>query len=131
MKAVIDTNILVSAFWKPSGNTYLIFSNLLSGNISPCYDSRMMKEYRDVLTRPKFDFPSAKVNALLFSFVCYGNYVVPAPLPSADVKDNDDRAFYETAKFCNAPLVTGNIKHFPPDSLVMSPADFCSFYLRG
>ena len=131
MKAVIDTNILVSAFWKPSGNTYLIFSNLISGKIIPCFDSRIMNEYRDVLMRPEFNFPSAKVNALLNAFVCYGISVVPAPIPVADVKDEDDRAFYEVAKFCNAPLVTGNLKHFPSDPLVMNPANFCSLYLDG
>ncbi len=131
MKAVIDTNILVSALWKKSGNAYFILSNVVVGKITPCYDFRMMKEYRDVLARPKFKFPHVEVYDIFKILTRNGICVTPVPLPSADVKDNDDRAFYETAKFCNAPLITGNLKHFPPDSLVMSPADFCSLYLRG
>ena len=29
--------------------------------------------------------------------------------------DESDRKFYEVAKFCHAPLITGNIKHFPDE----------------
>lgn len=130
MNAVIDTNILVSALWKPSGNAYLIVSNVISGSIRPCYDSRIMDEYRDVLMRPKFKFSSLQVNALLDVFAFNGIYVVPAPLPLADVRDEDDRAFYEVAKYCEVPLVSGNLKHFPADPIVMSPADFCRLYIK-
>ena len=49
MKAVIDTNILVSALWKPTGNAYFLLSKIISGQIKPCYDFRIIKEYRDVL----------------------------------------------------------------------------------
>ena len=38
--------------------------------------------------------------------------------------DEADKKFYEVAKFCGAVLVTGNLKHFPEDPLVMSVADF-------
>ena len=129
MNAVIDTNILVSALWKPSGNAYIIVSNVISGRIRPCYDSRIMDEYRDVLMRPKFKFSSLQVDALLDVFVFNGIYVVPAPLPLADVRDEDDLAFYEVAKYCEVPLVSGNLKHFPADPILMSPADFCRLYI--
>lgn len=89
-----------------------------------------MDEYRDVLMRPKFKFSSLQVNALLDVFAFNGIYVVPAPLPLADVRDEDDRAFYEVAKYCEVPLVSGNLKHFPADPIVMSPADFCRLYIK-
>ena len=126
---MIDTNVLVSALWTPAGNASLILSEIISGTITPCYDERIMQEYRDVLVRPKFMFSSVQVNAVLDVFVYDGIAVVPDFLPEADVKDEDDRAFFETAKYCGVPLVTGNLKHFPADSMIMSPADFCAQYL--
>ena len=44
-------------------------------------------------------------------------------------RDETDRKFYEVAKYCNAILVTGNLAHYPSDSIIMSPSDFCQRYL--
>jgi len=38
--------------------------------------------------------------------------------------DEDDRIFYDTAKSANAVLVTGNKKHYPDESFIMTPAEF-------
>ena len=128
MKAVIDTNILVSALWKPMGNAYSILVNVIAGKIMPCYDSRMMEEYREVLLRPKFRFTAAQVDDLLTIFKMNGISVIPTPI-LVSMEDEDDRPFYEVAKYCNVPLITGNIRHFPTDELIMTPADFCRTYL--
>ena len=129
MIAVIDTNILVSGLWKPAGSASLLVAQLLSGAVTPCYDYRIIDEYRDVLNRPKFRFSPALVDMLLDTVIKDGIAVAARPLPDADVRDEDDRAFFEVAKAVNAPLVTGNMKHFPPDPLVISLADFCQRYL--
>ena len=51
------------------------------------------------------------------------------PESLADVfLDEADKKFYEVAKFCGAVLVTGNLKHFPKDPLVMSVTDFLDRY---
>ena len=129
MYAVIDTNILVSAMWNSSGkasNTSRILWSIFDGYITPYYDERMMKEYIDVLNRTKFNFPVEEIKLVLDVFHVGGIYVVPDPLPGVVLKDESDRAFYETAKFCGVPLVTGNLKHFPPDPDIMTPADFCA-----
>ena len=91
----------------------------------------MMKEYIEVLFRPKFKFSSEQVNSLLDDFINNGEYVIPSKLPEIEMIDEDDRAFYEAAKFCNVPLITGNIRHFPEDSIVMSLSDFLEKYFRG
>ena len=52
-----------------------------------------------------------------------GYSVVPTPLDT-DFVDVSDKKFYEVAKFCGAKLITGNLKHFPRESEVVSPADF-------
>ena len=129
MIAVVDTNILVSALWTPNGNASFFMSKVINGTVKPCYDNRMLSEYRAVLKRPKFCFPPHMVDSLLGMFAFNGIKVMPSKLTSVTLIDEDDRPFYEVAKFCNAPLVTGNLKHYPPDPLVMTLADYINTYL--
>lgn len=96
---------------------------VLTGDIVPCYDYRILCEYREVLQRPKFGFSKSEINSLLDWFEAYGRSVLAEPLEDVFV-DEADKKFYEVAKFCGAVLVTGNLKHFPEDPLVMSVADF-------
>lgn len=123
MLVVIDTNILVSALWSKNGAPARAVGLVLSGQITPCYDHRIMLEYRQVLQRPKFRFRPAEINALLDWFKQSGRSVVPASLDVTFV-DEADRKFYEVAKYCGAVLITGNLKHFPNDDAVMSVSDF-------
>lgn len=123
MLVVIDTNILVSALWSKNGAPARAVGLVLSGQITPCYDHRIMLEYRQVLQRPKFRFRPAEINALLDWFKQSGRSVAPASLDVTFV-DEADRKFYEVAKYCGAVLITGNLKHFPNDDAVMSVSDF-------
>lgn len=130
MIAVIDTNVLVSALMTSQRNAALVVASIISGKITPCYDYRIIEEYRDVLNRPKFGFTSEQVESLLDLIINDGFSVVPTPLPELKMIDETDRAFYEVAKFCNAPLVSGNIKHYPQnDPLVFPLADFVEKFL--
>lgn len=123
MLVVIDTNILVSALWSRDGAPARVVGLVLSGHLIPCYDHRIMLEYRQVLQRPKFRFRLAEVNALLDWIKLAGRSVVPSPVEAPFV-DEADRKFYEVAKYCSAVLITGNLKHYPSDDTVMSVADF-------
>mgnify|MGYP000346673473 CR=1 FL=1 len=58
MNIVLDTNILVSALWKPSGNASLFLSHVITVDLQLCYDHRIIEEYRDVLLRPKYSAES-------------------------------------------------------------------------
>lgn len=127
MLVVIDTNILVSALWSKSGAPARILSLIISGGLIPCYDYRILSEYRDVLSRPKFKFTDSEINALLDWIVETGRQVIAEPL-NVDFTDESDKKFYEVAKFCDAKLITGNIKHFPNDKLVLSVPDFLEQY---
>lgn len=128
MKAVIDTNVLVSALWKETGNAFYILSEIVSGRITVCYDRRITDEYTEVLLRPKFGFPSKTVNALMDYIIEYGLAVSPHPIRDILFIDEDDRPFYEVAEYCDAKLVTGNKKHFPEDPRVLTPAEFIEYY---
>ena len=127
MLVVIDTNILVSALWSKIGAPARVLSLIISGGLIPCYDYRILSEYRDVLSRPKFKFTDSEINALLDWIVENGRQVIAEPM-NVDFTDESDKKFYEVAKFCDAKLITGNIKHFSNDKLVLSVPEFWEQY---
>ena len=58
IKAVIDTNVLVSAFWTPNrlSPTVRIADAITKDLFTPLYSPQMIAEYREVLSRSKFGF---------------------------------------------------------------------------
>ncbi len=64
-----------------------------------------------------------KVNALLEWITDNGQSVI-AELLNVDFTHEADKKFYEVAKFCQAKLITGNIKHFPNDEWVLTVSEF-------
>ena len=127
MQVVIDTNILVSALWSKNGAPASIISMVINVSIVPCYDYRILSEYREVLRRPKFQFSNGEINSLLDWIESCGRSVVADPIEES-FTDEADKKFYEIAKFCQAKLITGNIKHFPQDPLVVTVAEFLEEY---
>lgn len=123
--AVIDTNVLVSALLskKQDAATVQVIEKLLNGAIIPIYSRYIIKEYRTVLTRKKFNLSESNIGILLSALINFGILFEPTPrdiiLP--DVKD---LPFYLVAlqnQDKNSFLVTGNIKHFPQDPFIITP----------
>lgn len=56
-----------------------------------------------------------------------GSYADAPPL-DIHFTDESDKKFYEVAVFCEAELITGNIKHYPKDRLVMTANEFLDKY---
>jgi putative PIN family toxin of toxin-antitoxin system len=127
INVVIDTNILVSALWTPGGNPAKILSMVVMGNISPCYDHGILFEYREVLSRPKLNFASAKTEEILELIEYYG-YSVIAKESGIAFTDEADRKFYDVSVACGAVLITGNLKHFPAERFIMTPVAFLRRY---
>ena len=123
MLVVLDTNIIVSAFWSKNCSPTKVVSMVLSEEITPCFDYRIITEYREVLSRPRFGFSEAEINSFISWVLAYGRSVLAPSLPD-HFEDESDKKFYEVAKFCNATLITGNLKHFPKDPIVKSVAEF-------
>ena len=68
--AVIDTNVLVSTLFSSNGNSNpgIIINQVLEGNITPLVNASILQEYREVLSRPKFNFPESLISALYDAF---------------------------------------------------------------
>lgn len=114
IRAVIDTNVLVSGLLSPAGNEALVLLAIHQGLIHPCFSELMMEEYADVLARRKFGFAADEIAAALGMFRERGELVVPAGMAPV-LPDADDVAFLHCAVTAGAEfLVTGNKRHFPP-----------------
>lgn len=130
MNVVIDTNVLVSALWTPNGKPAYILNSILTGKLYICHDYRIINEYYNVLHRSKFHFQEWQISYLLDTIIHDGFSVVPTPLPDLPFTDESDRKFLEVARFSNAFLITGNLKHYPDDSCIISVSDFYRMLIR-
>ena len=126
IKAVIDTNVLVSAFLTKNTNspTYRVADAILDGKFTPVYSLAMFDEYVDVLGRDYLKLPQSSVEELLMHIKLFGKEVVPAE-SDAHFPDLDDKVFFCTALAGEAHLVTGNMKHYPKADYIVTPAQFC------
>ena len=132
MRVVIDTHVLVSGLLSPFGSPAEIVRMIPSGSLSVCFDARIITEYAQVLTRPKFPFSHEDVQALLDHLRAGGVVVAGGPLPAA-LPDEDDMPFLQVALAGRAEcLITGNLRHFPASRRqgmrVLGPKDFLQFY---
>ena len=129
MTVVLDTNVLVSALINPTGVPATILSLLLNGRLTVLYDNRILGEYKEVLSRPKFHFKKNLILQLLDYVRHEGEFVAAEPLRVPSVSE-DDKMFYEVARAGKAQfLVTGNKKHFPSEDIVRTPKEFVDLYL--
>ena len=126
IKAVIDTNVIVSAYWtkNPMSPTARIYRAILSGEITILVNSDILCEYREVLNRPRFGFNTDDIEASLAYFELFGENIEPVDCDEEFV-DVDDKIFYCTALSAGTQLVTGNTKHYPQNSIVVTPSEFC------
>jgi len=111
-KAVLDTNVLVSALLSSFGPPGRILDLALSGDLAVAYDDRVLSEWREVLHREKFGFPARDVETLLDFLEDEGLKVNSPPL-GIELPDPDDVPFLEVAHAAEASLITGNTKHYP------------------
>jgi uncharacterized protein len=61
IRAVIDTNVLVSAMISSAGNEALLVTAINQGLVAPCLSREILQEYSDVLLRPRLDFRQTRL----------------------------------------------------------------------
>ena len=122
--AVIDTNVLVSAYitHNQEAATLKVLNSMFSGKIMPLYNDEIWAEYNEVLSRKQFHISEAK-RETLFSFLrVNGIYTERTEFRNLFI-DESDRVFYEVMlSEEDSFLVTGNLKHFPTTTRVVTPA---------
>lgn len=128
MILVVDTNVVVSALLSPRGAPGRVLDLVLGRALDLAVDDRIVAEYRAVLTRARFGFDAADVEALMTFLAATAVPAFARPL-STRLPDEGDEAFLEVAIAARADaLVTGNLRHYPVADragvIVMSPAEF-------
>lgn len=122
--AVIDTNVLISAMLKWNSVPGNVLEFTFSGTIVPVLNEHIVREYREVLSRPKFKFPKDIIDTIVSEIERLGIYI-DAPELEVELPDPKDRVFYEVVmeerSTEDAYLVTGNLKHFPEEPFVVTP----------
>lgn len=111
---VLDTNILVSA-GLTQGPPAQVVALALRRELSIIVCPGILHEYLEVMHRPKFDkagFPPGWLARLL---ALATRLPLDPPAWTLDLPDPKDAAFLALAKITGAFLVTGNLRHFPPE----------------
>lgn len=124
--AVIDTNVLVSALLGASrmSNPTKVLRAVAEEKLVVLYNDEIIAEYKTVLSRKKFSFSSELVDSVLEMIVTGGLYLDRRVVIDEIFPDPKDIVFYEISLSKKGSyLVTGNLKHFPRKSFVISPAD--------
>lgn len=124
--AVIDTNVIASAFLKRNSIPDTLLDLALSGMIVPLLNAEIVAEYREVLSREKFGFGEDIVSDFIRQLNEAGIYIDAEEL-SIELPDVKDKVFYEIVmekrKSDEVYLVTGNIKYFPRERFIVTPRE--------
>lgn len=124
--AVLDTNVLVSAMLKSGSVPAQVMAEALTGDIIPVLNDEIIAEYEDVLNRPKFRFDKRTVKVFLAELRRRAVYT-DADLIEDVIPDPRDIVFYavlmERRKEEEAYLVTGNLRHFPVRTYIVTPRE--------
>ena len=121
--AVIDTNVIVSALLKWNSVPGVVLQAVFNGFVVPVYNDEILNEYRNVLNRPKFGFSSELISETISQIESLGVMENALETVAEAMPDPKDIVFYSIAlshgKTAETHLVTGNVKHFPANPIVV------------
>ena len=124
--AVLDTNVLVSALLKTASVPGQVLAEALLGDIIPVLNEGIIEEYEDVLNRPTFRFDKRLVQVFMDELKRRAVYA-DVGIIDGEVSDPKDVVFYavlmEKRREEDAYLVTGNLKHFPMRTYIVTPRE--------
>ena len=123
--AVIDTNVVVSSMLKKESVPWLIMNMVDENTIIPLLNQDILNEYIEVITRNKFNFSEASINEIV-NRIKEKAIFIEKEQTLEDFIDKDDIVFFEIVmsarSIMDAYLITGNMKHYPIRSYVVTPA---------
>ena len=129
-RAVLDTNVLVSALISPGGDSARLLLALRSGAFELLVSPLLLAELRDVLGRDKFRRYVSEADADAYVELIRSEGVVradPRPSPEPLSADPDDEYLIELARVAQVDaLVTGDAHLLDLQGIIpaMTPAEF-------
>lgn len=113
LRAVLDTNVVVSAHLNPEGQQALILGLAIAGHFRCFVSDPLLEEYEGVLRRERFGLSSRSVIQSIRIIRKSATLVIPKRKLYV-TRDPDDNKVVECALEARADyIVTGNIRHFP------------------
>jgi uncharacterized protein len=113
IRAVLDTNVVISAVLKRSGLEAQVMDLVIDGVLLPCVSLPVLDEYERVLARPFLEAHRLRGRQVLSLLASVSLFVRPRTAVAVS-RDPDDNRFLECAEAAEAEfLVTGNRRHFP------------------
>lgn len=134
LKAVLDTNVVLSAHLNLQGPSQAIFDLVFSGVYRCFISSALLEEYEEVLSRPHFGVDVRKIARSLRDLRKASVLVVPTKRLNVTF-DPDDNKVLECALEARADyVVTGNLRHYPAqfqDIRIIPPRRFMTLLASG
>ena len=122
---ILDTNVIISSLLakRPDTPPKLVYQLALDDDHLLIISKDVLAEYMQVLRYTKFHFSDELIHSTIRDI---RNKAIPVVPSASEVRlpDATDQPFYDlvTTKSAGAPvLVTGNLRHFPRESFIMSP----------
>lgn len=114
MRAVIDTNVLVSALLRPDSVPAAVLRQIAALALEPVVCREIMAEYRAVLPRRRLRLRPHDIEDVLALFEAQALWVeVPAYDGHPPLPDPTDWPFIACALAASCPVITGNTRDFP------------------
>ena len=122
--AVIDTNVIVSSMLKNQSTPGQIIRLVTQNTIIPLLNEEILQEYIEVITRNRFHFSKTLIENTISLIKSKAIYLQREQTLEQFI-DKEDIVFFEIVlsarSTMDAYLITGNIKHYPIRSYVVTP----------
>lgn len=132
MRAVIDTNILISAMKSTMGASHSVLMAIFRRQFVPVLSVPLVMEYEEVAKRPGLipHLSASQIDAILDLVCARGHEQRIFFNWRPFLSDTDDDMLVELAIAARAPyIVTSNLKHLKPAEqlgiTVLEPGSFC------
>lgn len=110
-KAVLDTNILVSAFIKYGGNEWKILQNAAEGKISILTTEDLLEEFHNVISRQKFQYNKKEIQEMMEFIITITKYTTPTQKINKIKEDPADNKILECATAGGADYIISGDQH--------------------
>ena len=128
MKAVLDTNVLISAYVFPGGKPEAVYRLALEGRLQIGTSRTLLAEFGRVLDQ-KFGWDSDRVEAAVAQMTRIAMVVEPSEAVQVITADPADDRVLEAGRACDADVIVSGDRHLLDlgawsEIEIISPAEF-------